>query len=120
MAQLNGNSNGHQETNDRTSGSNSNGVNGNGNGHLHTSQDLGNESKSAAFEPIAICRMACPLPKRISSPEDYRSFSLRGETLDAACQQLDSLSTATTRFNIDGYYSTTGKPESTNTQFGST
>ena len=104
----------HATTTDHT-----NGVNGTGdidgtNGTIHTnSHFIGSgidAGKVLAFEPIAICGMACRLPGGISSPKGLWNFLIEGR--DARTRVPKS------RFNVDGYYSAVKRPGTTNTEFG--
>ena len=104
----------HATTTDHT-----NGVNGTGdidgtNGTIHTnSHFIGSgidAGKVLAFEPIAICGMACRLPGGISSPKGLWKFLIEGR--DARTRVPKS------RFNVDGYYSAVKRPGTTNTEFG--
>lgn len=65
---------------------------------------------SPAFEPIAVCGMACRLPGGINCPQEMWDFLIQGR--DARTRVPKS------RFNIDGYYSSTRKPGTVNTEFG--
>ncbi|KAL2074713.1 hypothetical protein VTL71DRAFT_8492 [Oculimacula yallundae] len=67
-------------------------------------------NNTGAFEPIAICGMACRLPGGIKSPDELWKFLME--------QQDARVRVPATRFNIDGYYSATKKPGSTNSQYG--
>ncbi|KAF4958908.1 hypothetical protein FSARC_10906 [Fusarium sarcochroum] len=123
MTQTNGHSsdhtNGHtdEHTNGHTNGyTNGHSVNGNTNGHADTnghtessSTDTGNSASKPSFEPIAICGMACRLPGGISSPNDLWEFLLEGGDARGRVPP--------TRFNIDGYYAA-HKTGSANSQYG--
>ena len=96
-----------------------NGVNGTSdidgtNGTIHTNGHVIGSGidpgKGLAFEPIAICGMACRLPGGISSPKGLWGFLVEGR--DARTRVPKS------RFNVDGYYSAVKRPGTTNTEFG--
>ncbi|KAJ5496618.1 hypothetical protein N7463_008605 [Penicillium fimorum] len=121
MAEANG-TNGHVNgTNGHVNGTNghANGTNGHANGtngHVNgTDRDVKLSSVDAphvdpAFEPIAVCGMACRLPGGVSSPKELWDFLIDGRD--------GRLRTPKSRFNIDGYYSATKRPGTTNTEYG--
>ncbi|KAH8728017.1 hypothetical protein GQ44DRAFT_757464 [Phaeosphaeriaceae sp. PMI808] len=63
-----------------------------------------------AFEPLAICGMACRLPGGVNSPAELWDFLADGR--DGRSRVPKS------RFNIDGYYSSTKTPGSLQTEYG--
>ncbi|KAG5932866.1 putative PKS/NRPS-like protein biosynthetic cluster [Claviceps sorghi] len=60
--------------------------------------------------PMAICGMACRLPGGVATPDDLWDFLLAKK--DGRCRVPKS------RYNIDAYYSESGKPGTVSTQYG--
>lgn len=60
--------------------------------------------------PIAICGMALRLPGGLTTPQEFWEFLLAKG--DARCRVPKS------RYNIDAYYSPTGKPGTVSTEYG--
>lgn len=61
-------------------------------------------------KPIAICGMACRLPKGIKTPQELWKFLLAGE--DARSKVPES------RYNIEAFCDSSGKPGTTSTAHG--
>ncbi|PGG97404.1 hypothetical protein AJ79_09216 [Helicocarpus griseus UAMH5409] len=114
MTQVNG-TNGNVISSNDVNGTNgindTNGVNGHSNGtNGHANGFRVKPSKGPAFEPIAICGIACRLPGGISSPKGLWNFLMEGRDARTRVPR--------TRFNINGYYSPVKRPGTTNTEFG--
>ena len=108
MTQANG-ANGTNSVNGHSNATN--GVNGHSNGtNGRANGSRVNPSKGPAFEPIAICGMACRLPGGVSSPKALWDFLMEGRDARTRVPK--------TRFNINGYYSPVKRPGTTNTEFG--
>ncbi|KAI1761562.1 fatty acid synthase S-acetyltransferase [Hypoxylon sp. FL1150] len=103
----------------RTNGNSTNGTATNGwlkngyhaNGHhvVSESAKINGTSDSGAM-PIAICGMALRLPGGLTTPQDFWEFLLAKG--DARCKVPKS------RYNVDAYYSPTGKPGTVATEYG--
>lgn len=101
-----------------TNGGHTNGTSTNGwlkNGHHANGHHVANDSPevngtSDGTMPIAICGMALRLPGGLTTPQDFWEFLLAKG--DARCKVPKS------RYNIDAYYSPTGKPGTVATEYG--
>ncbi|CAI6338798.1 unnamed protein product [Periconia digitata] len=86
-------------------------LNGQANGNsTHARRPSDTNHQNHQFEPIAVCGMACRLPGGIRSPEDLWEFLVQGR--DGRTRVPKS------RFNIDGWYSSTKQPGTSNTEYG--
>lgn len=67
-------------------------------------------SNDRTFKPIAICGMACRLPGKVHNTQDLWQFLM---------SKSDARSVVPpTRYNIDGYYSSTKKPGAAISKYG--
>lgn len=82
------------------------------NGHAATNGHITNAAavRGNPPKPIAICGMACRLPRGIRTPQQLWEFLLAGN--DARSKVPDS------RYNIEAFYDPSGKPGTTKTQHG--
>ena len=101
--------NGH--ANDATNGHNNNGA-ATTNGHRHAANPTTATATATGKppKPIAICGMACRLPRGINTPKHLWEFLLAGD--DARSKVPES------RYNIEAFYDPSGKPGTTKTQHG--
>ncbi|CAA9966684.1 Beta-ketoacyl synthase [Pyrenophora teres f. maculata] len=87
--------------------------NGQVDGHSEVS-DRGGHARASdvqgAFEPIAICGMACRLPGGVSSPSELWDFLVAGR--DGRCR------VPKTRFNLAGHYSDAKRPGTVGVEYG--
>ncbi|XXG98856.1 hypothetical protein Hte_005186 [Hypoxylon texense] len=100
----------------KINGASTNGTSTNGwlkNGDHANNHHVANGTNGTTGEgamPIAICGMALRLPGGLTTPQEFWEFLLAKG--DARCRVPKS------RYNIDAYYSPTGKPGTVSTEYG--